>query len=61
MSIVDNMYHQFFGMKPQTNEADLLNQNTKICILYSLACIDDTNRSHEKKRDADPSLLRDSA
>ena len=26
MSSIDNMYHEFFGMKPQTNEADLLNK-----------------------------------
>ena len=38
MSIVDNMYHQFFGMKPQTNEADLLNKLTdyKGGFLYKL-------------------------
>ena len=38
MSTVDNMYHQFFGMKPQTNEADLLNKLTdyKGGFLYKL-------------------------
>ena len=28
MSNIDNMYHDFFGMKSQTNEADLLNKLT---------------------------------
>ena len=28
MSNFDNMYHDFFGMKNQTNEADLLNKLT---------------------------------
>tara|TARA_A100000172_G_scaffold73232_1_gene54707 strand:+ start:659 stop:1021 length:363 start_codon:yes stop_codon:yes gene_type:complete len=28
MSNIDNMYHDFFGMKNQTNEADLLNKLT---------------------------------
>ena len=38
MSNIDNMYHQFFGMKPQTNEADLLNKLTdyKGGFLYKL-------------------------
>jgi hypothetical protein len=26
MSNIDNMYHQYFGMKSQTNEADLINK-----------------------------------
>ena len=38
MSNFDNMYHDFFGMKSQTNEADLLNKLTdyKGGFLYKL-------------------------
>ena len=38
MSNFDNMYHDFFGMKTQTNEADLLNKLTdyKGGFLYKL-------------------------
>ena len=38
MSNFDNMYHDFFGMKQQTNEADLLNKLTdyKGGFLYKL-------------------------
>ena len=38
MSNIDNMYHQYFGMKSQTNEADLINKisDYKGGLLYKL-------------------------
>ena len=38
MSTFDNMYHDFFGIKPQLNEADLLNKLTDYRggVLYKL-------------------------
>ncbi len=50
MSNFDNMYHDFFGMKSQTNEADLLNKLTdyKGGFLYKLI---DTSTAGNVKAD----------